>query len=380
MNPSREDLERSARRALDLVKDPRKAGALAAAGTAVVAARLGIRQLRGGDARVFDSNAYELLEGEPVGSGVKRVILARVDDAIAQLRGEAGNAPAEAIHEARKDTKKIRSALRLVRDELGDDVWRRENEHYRDVARALSGFRDAEILVEALDSLGERFGAPARERFAGLREQLEGELRVAREGGSIQRAMASAAAELSAGRARTTELDLDGDGWELIGAGLHRSYRRGRRRLRAVEEEASVTNLHELRKRVKDLWYQLRLIRTADPQLIGSLADHAHDLSDHLGDDHDLALLREQASRRRSAFADPGERRNLAELIDRRRGELQFAAISLATRIYAQKPKRFTRRYARAGQSGGSGSRSPRSPLSQAAMLSRLWCYDPERR
>jgi CHAD domain-containing protein len=346
MNPSREELERAARRAFEEAKDPRKAVALAAAGTVAVAARLGIRRHQDSGGRVVDSGAYELLEGEPVGPGIRRVVLARVDDAIAQLRGEAESEPAVAVHEARKDIKKIRSALRLVRDELGDDVWRRENVHYRDIARTLSGFRDAEILVEALDSLGERFGKPAGERFAGLRVELEREVRDAHQDGSIERAMSRAAAELSAGRARSAELDLDGDGWELIGPGLHRSYRRGRRRLRDVEEEASVTNLHELRKRVKDVWYQLRLIRSADSQLIGSVADHAHDLSDHLGDDHDLALLREQASRREAASAEAGDQRHLTELIDRRRGELQFAAISLATRIYAQKPKKFTRRLA----------------------------------
>ena len=49
--------------------------------------------------------------------------------------------PAEAIHEARKDMKKVRSAIRLVRDHLGDDLWRRENDHYRNVERMLSGFR-----------------------------------------------------------------------------------------------------------------------------------------------------------------------------------------------------------------------------------------------
>ncbi|MGA6948816.1 MAG: CHAD domain-containing protein, partial [Solirubrobacterales bacterium] len=132
--------------------------------------------------------------------------------------------------------------------------------------------------------------------------------------------------------------------WELIAPGFHRSYRRGRKRLRAVEEEARVTNLHELRKRVKDLWYQLRLIQDADKQMLGNLADHAHDLSDHLGDDHDLALLREEAQRRREAFASPSHQRHLLEEIDRRRGELQFAAISLGERIYAEKPKRFTKR------------------------------------
>jgi CHAD domain-containing protein len=344
VTPSRESIEKSARRALEEAKDPRKAAAIAAAGTAAAAAGLGIRRLRDGEIGAFDSDAYGLLAGEPVGPGLKRVIAAQIDDAIAHLRGEAESDHTEAIHEARKDMKKIRSALRLVREPLGDDVWRRENDHYREAARTLSSFRDAEILVEALDELGERFGPSARERFANLRRRLEEEFRETYEDGSVERAMASAAAGLAAGRSRIEELPLEGDGWELIGPGLHRSYRRGRKRLRAVEEEASVTNLHELRKRVKDLWYQLRLIQSADRTLIGSLADHAHDLSDHLGDDHDLALLRDQGTSRRDAFAEAGDQRHLLEEIDQRRAELQFVAISLGERIYARKPKKFAKR------------------------------------
>ena len=90
-----------------------------------------------------------------------------------------GTEPAEAIHEARKDVKKIRSALRLVRHEIGDDVWRRENEHYREVARGLSGFRDAEILVQALDGLGSGSGRP-RARVASTRCESSWRRRTAR--------------------------------------------------------------------------------------------------------------------------------------------------------------------------------------------------------
>ena len=325
-----------------------RTAALAAAGAATAAAAgIGIKKLRDPDGEAADSTAYRILEDEPVGPGIRRILLAQVDDAIAQLRGEAEDDPGEAIHEARKDMKKIRSALRLVRDAIGDDAWRRENDHYRDVARKLSAHRDAEILVESLDDLCERFGPAARERSEQLRGQLDAENRDAHDDGTIERTMASAAAELIACRSSIDELALEGDGWGLIAPGLHRTYRRGRKRLRSVEEEASVTNLHELRKRVKDLWYQLRLIREADRPMIGALADHAHDLADHLGDDHDLALLREQAQRRRDAFSSPADQRHLLQEIDQRRGELQFAAISLGERIYAEKPKKFTSRLAK---------------------------------
>ena len=71
-----------------------KSAALAAAGTAAAAAAgLGIKRLRDGHGKTFDSDAYRLLAGEPVGAGVKRILAAQVDDAIAQLRGEAGNEP-----------------------------------------------------------------------------------------------------------------------------------------------------------------------------------------------------------------------------------------------------------------------------------------------
>jgi vacuolar-type H+-ATPase subunit H len=110
VTPTRKEIEKAARKALSEAKDPRKAAGLLAAGTAA-AAGVGIRRFRGGDGARFHSDAYRLLPREPVAAGMKRVIAGQVDDAIAQLRGEAGTEPAEAVHEARKDIKKIRSAL-----------------------------------------------------------------------------------------------------------------------------------------------------------------------------------------------------------------------------------------------------------------------------
>jgi CHAD domain-containing protein len=350
---SRRQIEKSARKGLERVRDdiervredPRVPVAAAGA-AAVAAAGVWVRRLitNHRDGAYSDSTAYRLRDGESVSAGIKRVVLARIDNALAELQGEAQSTPAEAIHEARKDMKKIRSAIRLVRDTFGDDLYRRENQHYRDIGRELSGLRDAEVLVETLNSLATRFGPAHDERYAGLRSRFEQELQARREDGSQKREIAAAIAALVAGRGRVESWPLDGDGWDLIAPGIHRSYRRGRKRLRETEQEASDETLHEWRKRAKDLWYQLRLIRDADPDLVGTLADQTHDLSDHLGDDHDLVLLREQAQRRRAGFGDPGDQRLLLELIDQRRGELQFAASSLGERIYSEKPKKFVKR------------------------------------
>jgi hypothetical protein len=67
-----------------------------------------------------------------------------------------------AVHEARKDLKKLRAVLRLVRDDLGDAVYRSENVRFRDAGRMLSGARDAHVRVETLAALRERFDDASR--------------------------------------------------------------------------------------------------------------------------------------------------------------------------------------------------------------------------
>ena len=62
------------------------------------------------------------------------------------------------MHEARKDMKKLRALLRLVRGELGDRVYAFENTCFRDTARELSGVRDADVMLATLGDLEERYG------------------------------------------------------------------------------------------------------------------------------------------------------------------------------------------------------------------------------
>ena len=204
MNTSRRDIEKAARKAIERARADARVPIAAAGAAAAAAAGAGVRRFISGhrDGDFSDSTAYRLQGREPVSAGIKRIVLARVDNALAELRGDTESTPAEAIHEARKDMKKIRSAIRLVRDALGDDLYRRENHHYRDIGRELSGLRDAEVLVETLEGLAERFGPAQDERYAGLRERFQQELQERREDGSREREMASAEAALIAGRGR----------------------------------------------------------------------------------------------------------------------------------------------------------------------------------
>ncbi len=291
------------------------------------------------------SRAYRLLAEEDAATGVRRAIVGRLEKVVERL-GEAregatdGDALAEAIHGARKDLKKARAALRLVRDDLGGKTFKRENRALRDAGRALSASRDAEVKVATLDALVEGDGdvppggtALWREALLADRDRIVGE-----ESGGTEEAIAA----IEAVAARAPEWKLGTDGWGLLGPGLDTAYREGREAFAALGDPPDFEAVHELRKRGKDLWYQLRLLRDAWQPVLEPTAEEVHDFTDLLGDHHDLAVLCIDLVGREDV--DAVHRETLRRLIEARQADLITAALAAGERIYAEKPKAFSRR------------------------------------
>ena len=63
----------------------------------------------------MSSRAFRLSPGRPLPDEVRRVARGRIDHALDELRGKSDSTREEAVHEARKDMKKLRALLRLVR-------------------------------------------------------------------------------------------------------------------------------------------------------------------------------------------------------------------------------------------------------------------------
>jgi CYTH domain-containing protein/CHAD domain-containing protein len=295
------------------------------------------------------SRAYRLKTKESPTDGLRRVALGRADKALERLDGAEGAELAGAIHGARKDLKKLRGLLRLIRQELGRKVFRAENRRYRDAGRLLSGSRDAEVKLETLLALRHRFDdlpAGPAERWEGMLEAERDDLAAAMRNGGQAR-IARAMEAIAAGRDEIQGWSLRTDSWALVEAGLSRSYRDGRRALRRTRADGSAANVHQWRKRAKDLWYQLRIVEDAWPELLGATVDQTHELTELLGDHHDLAVLAEDLGGR----PDLGDRAPFEAAIARRQEQLLEAAIELGVRLYAEKPKAFrkrTKRYWRA--------------------------------
>jgi CHAD domain-containing protein len=296
--------------------------------------------------------AFKLELDTSFANEIARIARERIGRVIESL-AEKPRPSAESIHSARKDLKSLRALLKLARGSVAEEVRRNENMIFRDIGRSLSALRDSHALLEALRKFAQ---AKARTRPKNPATQKEVRLDfIQKVRGRIEH---EAVKELSPdtlkqlkenlrGTLRTVPHWFDrlsfepGNEWEVfVGRGLRRTYRRGKAIIGQLEtlgkENACDEIWHELRKSAKALGYQVRLLEEIDQ------------LTDKLGDDHDLAVLR---SRFLAEPYNPAETQGSADMrkgfidsLDRRRRKLQLGIYQIAQRIYAEKPRQFERR------------------------------------
>ena len=275
--------------------------------------------------------SYRLRLGEPIPDALRAVVDERLERALRRLDEEHDEDPVKAVHGARKDLKKTRAALRLARPCMPRSAYRRENARLRDIGRRMSAGRDADVMVETVEALAERWaGQLPKRQFTALERRFAERAQETRDDTPVD--------ELREVRERARGWPIDDCDERTLRAGATRAYRRGRKAFAAAHDDPTTERLHEWRKRAKDLWYHHRLLAEAWPGPVKAFADEADRLGKLLGDDHDLATLRERL----------GDGDELVEqLIAARRAELQEEAFELGRRLYAEKPRAFGRRLGR---------------------------------
>jgi CHAD domain-containing protein len=282
--------------------------------------------------------AYRLKVSKPLTKAVRRVAREQVDRALGEIEDRELDRRTT-VHQVRKRCKKLRGLLRLVRPGLGA-TYAAENAAFRDAARQLSELRDAEVLRETYDWLLDHYAAQVdRPTLSPIRRQLTRRLEQRTVAGEVDSALEQVAAALRAARERIGSWKVDADDpAAVVAAGLERTYRRGRKGMARAYDKPEPERFHEWRKRAKYHWYHLRLLKEAWPQVITAYSDQADELSDLLGDAHDLAVLRATLLDDPESFAAQASVDTVAGLAERRRRELEELARPLGQRIYAAKP------------------------------------------
>jgi len=289
--------------------------------------------------------SFRLENNETLSFGLKRIILELIDKSVFNLSKGNGSFN-EDVHDTRKNFKKVRTVLRLIRNELGEENYQIENSFYRDAGRILSDLRDSTVLIQTFDKLVISSELEMSNfDFSVFREFLIEKQKHIRTAKSKKSAVInSLSTDLLLARSRVFDWPLSGDEFKLIKKNLQLIYEQGKKYMYAMFSEAIKENVHEWRKRVKDLWYATRILGNIWPEMMSPLDILLGKLSDALGDANDLFLLKEKIISNQSKFKDDQHTRELINFIDRRIIDLLREARSIGRKVYSEDSKYFVGR------------------------------------
>jgi CHAD domain-containing protein len=307
--------------------------------------------------------AYRFKTDEPLAKGFRRVVAEQLGAAEKRLRDTVVS-PADIatqVHESRKNLKRTRALLRLLRPALGEAVFKRENARLRDVGQMLSRRRDVDVLDQTLAKLtAEKNGA-----LASAATKLRSSMAAKRDG--LDRpdevlGTEAAAAELAQCISVLRRVKLDGEGFDLIRPGLKRCYGDCRRAFKEAYDQPSEETFHEWRKTIQHHWRQMLLLSKAWPEMLLPQARAARQISDLLGEEHDLALLTAYLAAHEDLPLTARERQRIEAYCAARTQELRALCQPLGERLLAESPGDHCRRMACYWETGAKIDAAPKQP------------------
>ncbi|TNC65980.1 CHAD domain-containing protein [Rubellimicrobium roseum] len=273
-------------------------------------------------------------EDASVEAALRRVAQEEARHALGMVRATGDLGPR--VHEMRKSVKKLRGLLRLVRPVFADAAA--ENAVLRDAGRGLSGLRDAAVQLSTAEGLSA--GLPEDRREALLAPFREAAAH--HDARAAEDLLPPFAATMDALVLRTEGWHLRREGWDAIEPGLQATWTAARRAMAAARENPDPDALHEWRKRVKDHWYQARLLKPIWPAMMEPHIAAADDLGEWLGLVNDLAVFRDRIE---AASLPPALRSEAQDLATLRHAELMARAVPQGRRLLAGKADALTARW-----------------------------------
>jgi len=286
--------------------------------------------------------SYSLDPAMPMSEAVRRVACAEVDAAYAGLSSPPDRH--RGVHDARKCLKRLRSLLVLIRPGLPEPVFLSLTDRVRTIARGLAPARDAHALLDAIDKLGDDDLDPGESTpIRALRAWLHRRRQAAER--SLESNTASDAMRgLFALRPAMASLAVYPDGFQPVAKGLRESYRSGRKAFTQAFASGSDEDFHEWRKTLQHHWRHMQLLTPCWPFELSARVDAARALSQVLGDDHDIALLRQLVAAPTMVFASPEDTQTFLKRCRNRHKALRREAETRGARLFVERSRPFVDR------------------------------------
>lgn len=286
---------------------------------------------------------FALGRKEAAAVGLKRRLEAEISAAREALVDEAAGVEAR-VHAARRRLKRARSILVALAPAVGKHA-EKDRRAVRDIARALAGTRDADVLAGTAAELVGTAPPEDRPALAALADGLRARATTARaaappieETTAALEAVEARIAARELPKRSTRRRDVADD---LLADALAEAYADGRDAMRKAARQPVEARMHAWRKTVKHRWH---LTRLAERRLLGAdraTANRLDRLAETLGQEHDLAVLLTTLAAEPGLAGDAAGTARVTALVERRRQLLADAAMALGELLYRVKPKAF---------------------------------------
>jgi CHAD domain-containing protein len=287
---------------------------------------------------------FRISERESVKETINRILYEQIDGILENCENKRDDFH-KSIHEIRKSIKRIRAVLRLVREEIGYSSYYRENVFYRDINRSTSYLRTLNVLTLSLENIQTDLAdklEPERIEplLVDIRQQREKMLAGML---SSDRVLKDLSVQFMDGRSRIPTLPIHNNKFEARAGGIERMYRQGKAYLNDSIKKTDTHQLHDMRKRMKYLWYQIEILKPVYPGLLKAYGSSLESISERLGIYHDLAVL--------SAYLQENEtgleemvRDTVIEACEFKKSAMLPDIFSQASAAYTEEPEAFIQR------------------------------------
>ncbi len=285
--------------------------------------------------------SYHIHPSENFAQEFKAVGTEQLELAITALT-ERPDGVLEAIHDARKCFKRLRSLYRLAATDA--PAFRQaENARIREMSRTLSPFRDATALVEVSEYL-QRHAENTEERAALKRigKILTARRdRLAADDKPIEESVAKAIATCGQAVEAFSHVAFEDDGnrsAKHLAKGWRRMLKRAAAARRACGDTTDAHLFHELRKRCQDYRYYLDLLQPLWPSALHAKRVEVIEVVDLLGHHNDLALLSSLVNEQPDLFGRSEDLAHLLSAVISRQEALRKPILEAAEQVLREKP------------------------------------------
>ena len=204
----------------------------------------------------------------------------------------AENIPAnQKVHELRRGFKRLRALLRLLYGLTGGNA-RILAADIRNYGKLLSPLRESAVNCELFDRLAAANELLPDNKIRTAKDQLAEHNRVLIQKGFYENNLQNTIRSYFDGFNSLMFLNSkDVPGRFHIYVQVVKSYKKSYKLYQSLPADPHPEDWHELRKKLKRLWYQLDFIRFLHPRYFRAKTFHLNRFTDQLGEDHDMHVF-----------------------------------------------------------------------------------------